>query len=174
MTLANKITVLRILAVPCFVIALVEHHWRLAQVLFIASVFSDALDGAIARLRGERTPLGTFLDPMADKFLLLAATVTLTYLGYLPLWVFVVVLSRDVLIIMGWLLVYLLTANRRIEPRPLGKVTTTVQMATVIAILLRFPEPFTHGLIMAMTAANIVSALDYIWIGNVRLGAVEP
>jgi len=174
MTLANKITVLRIIAIPFFVIALIEHYVLAAQILFVVSVFSDALDGTIARLLRERTPLGTFLDPMADKLLLLSAYVTLTYLGRLPLWVFVAVLSRDVLILMGWTLVYVLTSNRKIEPRPLGKVTTFMQMIFVIAVLFPTP-PLIYRLILdVMIACTIVSALDYIWQGNQRLGALEP
>jgi len=174
MTLANKITVLRIIAVPFFVIALIEHYTRTAQLLFVLSVFSDALDGAIARLRGERTPLGTFLDPMADKLLLIAAYITLTYLGRLPLWVFVAVLSRDVLILMGWLLVYVLTNNKKIEPRPIGKVTTVLQMAFMMAVLFDIPGNYLRLLLDIMVAATMISALDYVWDGNLRLGAIEP
>jgi len=175
MTLANKITVLRIIAIPFFVIALTEQYLRAAQILFVLSVLSDALDGAIARFRGERTPLGTFLDPLADKLLLLAAFSTLTYLGRLPLWVFVAVLSRDILILMGWSLVYVLTDNRKIEPRPLGKVTTFVQMLFIIATLFPITPPLAYSwLLRLMTALTVLSALDYVWIGNQRLGMIEP
>jgi cardiolipin synthase len=173
MTLANKITVFRILAIPLFVIALIEGAWGWAQGLFVFCVFSDALDGTIARLRGERTPLGTFLDPLADKLLLLAAYVTLTYLHELPLWVFVAVFSRDLLILLGWLLVYILIDNRKIEPRPLGKVTTALQMATIIAKLFHMPEPLYHATLHTMIAVTILSALDYIWVGNKRLSRIE-
>jgi cardiolipin synthase len=174
MTLANKITVLRIIAIPFFVIALIEDYLLTAQILFVLSVFSDALDGAIARMRGERTPLGTFLDPMADKLLLISAFITLTCLGRLPLWVFVAVLSRDVLILMGWLLVYLLTNNRKIEPRPLGKITTVLQMGFLMGALFSIPALYYHALLDVMIAATILSTFDYIWIGNQRLGAIEP
>ena len=173
MTLANKITVLRIIAIPFFIIALLERYTLAAQLLFVLSVFSDALDGAIARLRGERTPLGTFLDPMADKLLLLSAYITLTYLGQIPLWVFVSILSRDVLILMGWLLVYLLTNNRKIEPRPFGKVTTFLQMFLIIGLMFHLPEPYYHWLMHLTIAATLISALDYVWIGNQRLGKLD-
>jgi len=172
MTLANKITILRIIAIPIFVVALLESSLLLAQILFSLCVFSDALDGAIARFRKERTPLGTFLDPMADKLLLLSAYITLTYLGQLPLWVFVAVLSRDLLIVMGWTLVFLLTNNRLIEPRPLGKITTVLQMCVPLALLFQMPTSVYDVFLHAMIASTILSALDYIWIGNKRLGAV--
>ena len=175
MTLANKITVLRIIAIPFFVIALLEHFTLWAQALFVLSVFSDALDGTIARMRGERTPLGTFLDPMADKLLLLSAYTTLTYLGQFPLWVFVAVLSRDVLILMGWSLVYVLTANRKIEPRPLGKITTFLQMLLVVGVLFHIQPPYYRHLLLHLTiAATLISAIDYVWMGNQRLGMLEP
>lgn len=173
MTLANKITVLRIIAVPFFVIALLEDSLRAAQILFLGCIFSDALDGALARLRGERTRLGTFLDPMADKFLLLAAYVTLTFLQQLPLWVFVAVLSRDLLIVMGWTLVVMLTSNSKIEPRPLGKVTTALQMAYVVGVLFDVPSSVQTPLLKCMIAATLLSALDYVWVGNKRLSAIE-
>ncbi len=173
MTLASKITVLRIMAIPFFVLALLEHHLAAAQAIFCLCVFSDALDGTIARIRGERTPLGAFLDPLADKLLLVVTYVAFSYLNWIPLWVFVAVVSRDLIIILGWIVVYILTHNSKIEPRPLGKVTTVLQMAVAIARLFNFGEPLYHSLLYLMIAATLVSAGDYVWIGNKRLGALE-
>jgi cardiolipin synthase (CMP-forming) len=173
MTLASKVTVLRIIAVPIFVILLLEHALPWAQALFVLSVFSDALDGTIARLRGERTPLGAFLDPMADKLLLLATYITFSYLNWIPLWVFIAVLSRDLLIVLGWSVVYILTTNSKIQPRPLGKITTALQMAVAVAKLFNFPDPLFQGLLVLMVIAIILSVGDYVWIGNKRLGALE-
>jgi cardiolipin synthase len=173
MTLANKITVLRIIAIPFFVIALWEQSMTAARIIFALSVFSDAADGAIARIRRERTALGTFLDPLADKLLLVSTFVTLTALGDIPVWVFVAVLSRDLLIVLGWSIVFILTHNNKIEPRPLGKLTTALQMGVAIAKIFDFPIPLYHGLLYAMIACTILSAIDYVWVGNKRLGALE-
>ena len=173
MTLASKITVIRIIAIPFFAIALTEHYFRVAQIIFCLSVFSDALDGAIARLRGERTPLGAFLDPLADKLLLVVSYVVFSYLNWIPLWVFVAVVSRDLIIILGWSVVYILTGNKKIEPRPLGKVTTALQMTVAIGNLFAIGGPLYHVVLEAMIAATILSAGDYVWIGNKRLGALE-
>jgi cardiolipin synthase (CMP-forming) len=173
MTLANKITVARIITVPLFVIALWEQSMLTARILFILCVASDAADGAIARWRGERTALGTFLDPLADKLLLVSTFITLTALGGIPVWVFIAVLSRDLLIVMGWSVVFILTHNKKIEPRPLGKVTTALQMGVAVALLFNFPLPVYHGILYAMVAATILSACDYVWVGNKRLGALE-
>jgi cardiolipin synthase (CMP-forming) len=173
MTLANKITVARIIAIPLFVIALWERSILAAQILFAISVITDVLDGALARWRGERTTLGTSLAPMADKLLLVSTFITLTALGEIPVWVFVSVISRDMIIIMGWTLVYILTGNSKIEPRPLGKVTTFLQMSVAVAKLFSFPLPWYHALLYAMIASTILSACDYVWVGNKRLGALE-
>ncbi len=173
MTLANKITVLRIIAVPIFMIAMIQGYVRVAQAIFVFSVLSDAVDGIVARIRGERTPLGTFLDPMADKLLLVAAFVTLTYLRQIPVWVFIAVLSRDCLIVMGWSLVYILTQNSKIEPRALGKTTTALQMAFVIGKLFSVSSVFMTGLLALMLAATVLSAIDYVWVGNQRLGHLK-
>jgi cardiolipin synthase len=173
MTLANKITVLRIIAIPLFVIALLEGFLPWARWIFILSIFSDALDGTIARLRGERTPLGSFLDPLADKLLLVAAFITFAYLGWIPIWVFIAVLSRDMLIIMGWSIVYILTGNSKIEPRLLGKFTTALQMMVALCKLVPVPLPLYHWVLHTMIATTILSACDYVWIGNKRLGAMS-
>ena len=173
MTLANKITVLRIIAIPLFIIALVEGSMTWARIIFLLSVFSDALDGTIARLRKERTPLGTFLDPLADKLLLFSTFVVYTYLSWIPVWVFIIVVSRDLIIILGWTIVYILTGNSKIEPRMLGKITTALQMGVILTKLVVVPPVFYHGLLHTMIAVTILSAIDYVWIGNKRLGAIS-
>ncbi len=173
MTLANKITVLRIIAIPLCVIALLEHSMGWARLIFGLSVFSDALDGALARIRGERTPLGTFLDPLADKILLVATFVTYTYLGWIPVWIFIAVLSRDLIIVLGWAIVFILTGNSRIEPRLLGKLTTALQMAVALSKMLSVPTPLYHGILNAMITCTILSAIDYVWVGNKRLEPLE-
>lgn len=169
MTLANKITVLRILAIPLFVITLLNNHPFWPQIIFIVSVASDALDGAIARMRGERTALGSFLDPLADKLLLVVSYMLMTHLGWIPLWVFIVVFSRDLLTVLGWIVTYILTGNSSITPRPLGKATTVFQMAVVLAYLFHFPAGFCKGLALTMIAIAVASLFDYIWVGNRRL-----
>ena len=172
MTLANKITVLRIIAIPICIIALLEQSMQWARAIFVLSVFSDALDGAIARIRGERTPLGTFLDPLADKLLLVSTFVAYAYLGWIPVWIFIAVLSRDMLIILGWTVVYILTGNSKIEPRMLGKITTALQMMVILGKMFNAPPELYHAVLHTMIAATILSACDYVWVGNTRLGPV--
>jgi cardiolipin synthase (CMP-forming) len=173
MTLANKITVLRIIAIPFFVITLLNKQMDIARTIFIISVITDSLDGTLARMRKERTALGSFLDPLADKLLLLTTFISLTALGSIPLWVFIAVLSRDFIIVLGWSIVFILTGNKKIEPRPLGKATTALQMAFAVAVLFHLPEVSVHVLLPLMITATIASALDYVWVGNKRLGAIH-
>lgn len=173
MTLANKITVLRIIAIPIFIILLLGQRLGWARGLFVVSVFSDALDGALARIRGERTPLGSFLDPLADKLLLLATYIAFTVLGEMPVWIFITVFSRDLLIVLGWSVVYILTGNAKIQPRPLGKLTTALQMAVAVEKLFAVPLFLYNATLYGMIGVTIASACDYVWIGNKRLGNVE-
>lgn len=171
MTLANKITVLRILTIPIFIIVLLQGHLPAARWIFFLCISSDALDGAIARFRGERTRLGTFLDPLADKLLLVATFIAFTYLGWIPVWIFITVLSRDLLIVLGWAIVYILTGNSNIEPRILGKITTALQMITALGLLVNLPTDLLRALLTAMIISTALSLADYIWAGNKRLGA---
>ena len=173
MTLANKITVVRIIAVPIFAIAMLEHQITLARGIFLVSALTDALDGTLARIRGERTALGSFLDPLADKLLLLTTFIMLTVIDAIPLWVFIVAISRDFIIVLGWAVVFILTGNKKIEPRPLGKITTVLQMAFAVAMLFGFPTTFSQVLLYTMLGATALSAADYVWVGNKRLGEIH-
>lgn len=173
MTLANKITVARILAVPFFVLAMMGHHLQIAQAIFVICAATDALDGTLARIRGERTALGSFLDPLADKLLLTATFIVLSALNMIPLWVFITVISRDFIIILGWSIVFILTGNKKIEPRPLGKLTTAFQMLFAVAVLFAFPIPVITFMRYAMIVVTIGSGFDYVWLGNKRLGAIQ-
>jgi cardiolipin synthase len=174
LTLANKITLLRILLIPAIVIALHFHEMSWFHVLFIFTAFTDLLDGFIARLRGEQTRVGAFLDPMADKLLLTSVYLTLTTLGIIDVWVFVVVFSRDLLIVLGWGIIYILTRAAVIQPRILGKITTAVQMLAAFAFTLDFIEPIVKKTLLgAIVTLTIVSVVDYILVGEKKLGQWE-
>jgi cardiolipin synthase len=170
MTLANKITILRIVFIPIFIIALLQKQAVAAAVIFTLTIMTDALDGFIARRHKQKTPLGSFLDPMADKLLMFSTFLTLTYLKIIPLWIFVVILSRDILIVLGWIVMYLITGSTEIKPRLLGKVTTIFQMVTLWLILLGIPAPTTSKLLLATVIVTAVSGLDYILSGSAKLG----
>src|SRR5881409_3737331 len=136
MGLANWLTLIRILLIPVFVSLLVYRRPGLAFVVFGLAALTDLLDGWVARRWNDQSTLVSFLDPMADKLLLTASFVTLTYLKALPFWIAAVVISRDVILVVGTLLVYMLGA--RVHPRPTwaGKAATFFQVLTVLTGLL--------------------------------------
>jgi cardiolipin synthase (CMP-forming) len=138
MGLANWLTIVRILLVPVLVITLVYNRVLLALATFVVAGVTDMMDGHIARTRGTKTRLGAFLDPLADKLLLTASFVTLTYKfpKILPFWLTAIVLSRDLLLILVAVLIMLTGGQLNPTPTPLGKASTVFQMLTVGVTLL--------------------------------------
>lgn len=177
MTVANGLTLLRIVLIPVFVTLLVYRRPGWALAVFATAALTDLLDGWWARRQGIASRLGAFLDPMADKLLLSAAFVTLTYLKTLPFWITALVLSRDITLVVGALIVHMVGA--RIYPRPTwaGKAATFFQVLTVLAGLgARYvPLPGTVRLLMwAAALFTVVSGLQYVVQGLRFLNAAEP
>jgi cardiolipin synthase len=153
MTTANKITIVRLLLIPVFVLLGVyygqsvtvgepQEGLRLAAILvFLVASVSDGLDGYIARRYHQRTKLGAILDPIADKGLLLAALLTLTFTdwGYhFPLWFPVLVIGRDIVIVAGSFGLHYVNGDVHVRPRWTGKVATVFQMTAIAWVLLQF------------------------------------
>ena len=148
MTTANKVTILRILLIPFFVVELIyfletgnEVHRLLAQLSFAVTAILDGVDGYIARHYNQKSELGAILDPLADKFLLVSGIVTLSfnrgpYLGQIPLWLTGIILGRDLLLLIGIAVIRLTVGKVVVRPRFMGKVATVLQMIVVIWILL--------------------------------------
>jgi len=170
----NRLTILRILLVPLLIILLSSNSRLLALITFCLAGLTDALDGFLARAFNQRTELGTFLDPLADKFLLISSYITLSALGEMPFPLAVLVVSRDVIILSGLAVLYLINNYLEIAPTRLGKLTTLLQLITVLAVLV---QPFVHGglagvvnpLIWATAAATIASGFHYVYIGSTML-----
>ncbi|MDD5747093.1 MAG: CDP-alcohol phosphatidyltransferase family protein, partial [Candidatus Omnitrophica bacterium] len=150
MNLANWISVIRILLIPFFISAVVYYSPEkdflrfVALGIFLVAVISDGIDGYIARTRKMKTRLGSFLDPMADKLLLSASFVTLAVADNmsmvipLPFWMPILVISRDIILTLGALLVYVINGDLKITPSPMGKMTTFFQMSTIVSVLLQW------------------------------------
>lgn len=141
LTYANQLTILRMLFVPCFVILLIYGYPKLATLLFLIAGITDGLDGLLARKLKQKTALGSFLDPMADKLLLAAAFVTLSVPSvplalHIPTWLTVLTISRDFLIALSVLVIHLQTQHSSFPPSLLGKCTTAVQLVTVAVCML--------------------------------------
>ena len=168
MGLANWLTIVRILLIPVFVTLLVYNRVLLAFSTFALAGVTDTLDGYIARSRGTKTRLGAFLDPLADKLLLTASFVTLTYKypRILPFWLTAIVLSRDLVLILVAVLVMLTGGRVHPAPTTLGKTSTLFQMVTVgvallVAAHVRILEPVLLALLLATAALTIGSGVQY-------------
>ncbi len=132
LNLPNLITLLRIGAIPIFLILLVDERYTEALIVFILAGITDSLDGLLARWLNARTTLGAFIDPLADKLLLVSSFVILAFLGDIPRWLAVLVIMRDVIILIGYSVLFFVTGHA-IEVRPtlIGKASTFFQLLTV-------------------------------------------
>ncbi len=165
----NFITVIRILLTPLFVIFLQRDMFQMAILVFTIAGVSDGLDGFIARYFNQRTELGAYLDPIADKFLLIASFVTLGVQQHIPGWLAVIVISRDIVIVMGIAVLNIMDIKIRIHPTLISKVTTFVQLFTVFLTLL-YPqnpsEPLIKNVMFWITAVlTTISGLHYMMLG---------
>ncbi|MCX5777934.1 MAG: CDP-alcohol phosphatidyltransferase family protein [Elusimicrobia bacterium] len=166
MTLANKITLIRIVLIPVFIITLLQGLFPWPAIIFTVTIISDALDGFVARRRKQITPLGSFLDPLADKLLMFSSYLVTAYLHSIPLWVFVVILSRDSIIVIGWAVIYFITGSTEIKPRLLGKMSTVFQMVTIWLILLGLHGAIIDKLLIATVCVTALSGIDYLVTGS--------
>jgi len=140
LTLPNFLTLIRMAIIPFFVLAVAENEFRLALWTFIVAGITDALDGWVARRFKMESIFGAYLDPIADKLLIVTAYVSLTIpMGQklvIPLWLAILALFRDLLIMMVALILYIVEDVRRFPPSPLGKATTFMHVVTVCIVLL--------------------------------------
>ena len=170
LTAANQLTITRIVLIPAFVILLIYGYRGWALITFVTAGLTDLLDGLTARLTGQKTTLGTWLDPMADKLLLVTMFVMLTLpdIGApnrLPLWFTVLVISRDVAIVVTVAVVNLAVERRTFRPSMYGKTATALFIVTGVAALyfnyLDTPSALVRALIYISTAITLISAADY-------------
>src|SRR6185436_6982361 len=134
---ANQLTLLRIMLIPAFVILVIYGYLGWALVVFAAACLTDALDGEIARRSGQKSTLGAWLDPMADKLLALSTFIVLTVPGLalanpLPIWLTVMIISRDVVIVLTVAIVNLAVGPRTFQPSIYGKIATATYMTTAV------------------------------------------
>jgi cardiolipin synthase (CMP-forming) len=171
LTAANQLTILRMLLIPAFVILLMYGYRGWALVTFMTAGITDMLDGLIARRTGQKTTLGAWLDPMADKLLLLSMFIMLTLpdigsANRLPLWFTILVISRDVAIVLTVAVVNLAVGPRTFRPSIFGKVATATYILTGVVALyfnyLRETSPAVTWFIYASLAITVVSAAHYL------------
>jgi cardiolipin synthase (CMP-forming) len=189
MTTANKVTIFRILLIPFFVVAILYYRetgnelYRLLAILsFAVAAICDGVDGYIARRYNQRSELGAILDPLADKLLLVSGIVLLSlknpYLGCFPFWLTGTILSRDLLVLIGMVVIQMTVGKVKVRPRIPGKVATVLQMVCVLWVLFKWDQlDNIHGdrwfFLWALGAAICtgLSGLLYVWDGIKQLSS---
>lgn len=171
LTAANQLTLLRVLLVPPFVLTMVYGMYGWALVTFVVAALTDLLDGLAARWTGQQTTLGAWLDPMADKLLIFSMLVVLTLPSEapnrLPVWLTILVISRDVAIIATVAVINLAVGRRTFKPSMLGKAATAIFLATGVAILVANyigrPMTMVTVFVYAALVITLASSIDYIF-----------
>jgi CDP-diacylglycerol--glycerol-3-phosphate 3-phosphatidyltransferase len=192
MTTANKITVVRIVMIPAFVTMAIYYgesvkrgqplEWQrfAAIVIFILAAVSDGLDGYVARRYNQRSRLGVILDPIADKGLLLSGIITLSLTswsevepesGKFPVWFPVLVISRDAILLVGTLVLYLLNGKVRVKPHWTGKIATVLQMVAIGWVMLQLRIIPLFDVVLAAGVFTLISGIVYVTDGVRQLQA---
>ena len=172
LTIANQLTILRLVLVPAFVLLMVYDRLGQALLIFLVAGITDGLDGLAARLTGQRTSIGAWLDPMADKLLLVTTFIVLTLpslplTNHLPVWLTVLVISRDVVIVAFVAIVNLAAGPRTFTPSLLGKSATAVFILTSVVMLyynyLRQKSVLIDIGIWISLTLTVLSSADYFF-----------
>lgn len=183
MNFANKISAFRILSVPFFISSLIYYAPQrdilrfVALGIFILGVFSDVVDGYIARKSKQKSRAGLVLDPLGDKLLLVSAFICLYLIeGFplgirFPLWVVLIVVSRDVIILLGAVVIFIIKQDINVSPTRWGKLTTIFQMLSIMAVLIQFRFSYIFWSIAVFF--TVISGMDYIKRGFRILYAVD-
>jgi len=178
-TVPNQITFLRFVLLPVFLICLFYERYVWALFLLITAGLTDALDGLLARWLNQKSELGTFLDPIADKFLLSSSFVVLAFKGVIEWWLTILVLARDVVILAMAAVILLVVGPRTFPPSLVGKLTTLLQLLLVLVAVAAaaFQSPPLHeaqrGLVYAVAAVTVISGVNYSVTIARRLNAPE-
>jgi CDP-diacylglycerol--glycerol-3-phosphate 3-phosphatidyltransferase len=183
LSLANRITIVRLFCIPFFVLLLIYYDKSVlrgeendilriwASVIFIVTFLSDALDGYIARTRNQITRLGPILDPLADKALLLSALILISYSSenayriHMPIWFVWLVICRDIMLLAGALLINFLSGIVTVCPRLFGKATTFFQAILILWALLNLPEQPYILFLWTATVLTVISGVQYFFDG---------
>jgi cardiolipin synthase len=165
----NTLTITRIVIIPVFITSIIYKRYDYALYLFIIAALTDMFDGLFARLKNQKTVLGTFLDPLADKFLHVTAFIIFSIYGWIPKWLTITVISRDIIIVTGWFLMYFIAGSSKVDPSILGKATIWVQSLLIAYILidinLLFLPDIPHFFFLLTAGITILSGLHYIYRG---------
>lgn len=173
MNLPNVLSLFRLCLTVFFILAITYQRYTLALVLFVAQALSDLLDGFFARMMHKKTDLGAWLDPIADKVMLISSYLVLGFHQIIPFWVVGIVLLRDVVLMLGFLFLHLL--SYRIVPTPslLGKATTVLQMMTIVYLLWSTTREFQVYFFYSTAALTLFSGFQYVLPGFTGISRKE-
>lgn len=173
--LPNLLTLLRLVAIPFLVRAILARHEEVALVIFVVAGATDAVDGRLARRLNQSTRLGQYLDPIADKLMLSTLFLVTTYVGLVPLYVTVLVFARDLGILLISTLLYATGTMRNFRPSAIGKLNTLLQIFTMLLVLVvamrHTPSlaSLSHGLLVLIAWLAPLSAAQYAWVVTYRI-----
>jgi cardiolipin synthase (CMP-forming) len=179
-TVPNQITLLRLGFLPIFLILIAYDRYRWALVVLVVSGLSDGIDGLLARSLNQRSALGAYLDPIADKLLLSSSFVVLAFKKQLAWWLTILVLSRDVLILIVAVVILLVFGYRPFPPSIYGKLTTASEIILVFLVVLGAAYPnyhtgvLNHVFIYAVTVLSVLSGLHYSFTTARHLSSSTP
>ena len=172
MNIPNTLTMMRIIFVPIIIILLIQGSFFKALIIFTLSGITDALDGALARFLNQQTSLGAYLDPIADKALVMSCFITLSVKHAIPGWLTVIVISRDCIILIGVSVLALMSIRYEIRPSVVSKMTTVAQILTVFIVLatrsLAVPAGFewlSYTFFGATAILTVISGVHYLFRG---------
>jgi cardiolipin synthase (CMP-forming) len=172
MNIPNSLTILRILLIPVFVGLMTYRQYGYALAALLCAGVTDALDGLVARMTNQQTKLGEILDPLADKLLLTSSFLTLAVLHLVPSWVVILVVSRDLILMLGTVVAHVTNIPLNITPTLLGKGTTLCQLAYVVLVVTMIWRGMKIGgllpLLVVMVAFTLGSGLHYLYRGYRR------
>lgn len=167
MTIPNLITVIRIILAPVFIIYMINDQMLYALIIFLICSLTDGIDGMVARFFNQKSNLGAYLDPLADKLLLVSAFVTLAVKQIMPAWLTVMVIARDVMILLGIFILLLNRLDFKIKPSMISKINTCFQFLLLIFLLskdyLHFPPKFYSAFFYLTALFTISSGLHYMY-----------
>lgn len=169
----NIITMFRMALVPSVCIAILQEMYGLALLLYAVAGFSDGLDGFIAKRFNFMSRLGSILDPLADKLLLMSTYIVLAWVGLMPVWLVATVVGRDLLIVCGAVAYHYLVGHYDLQPSLISKANTLFQIIFGLAVLVSvdlvvLPEELLGGLLYVVFAVTLLSGADYIYTWGVR------
>jgi cardiolipin synthase len=178
MNIPNSLTILRILLVPVSIGFMTYDMYGFALLALLVAGLTDAIDGAIARRLDQRTRLGTLLDPLADKLLLTSSFISLSMLHLVPSWLVILVVSRDIILLLGTAVAHVTNTPIDVTPTFWGKGTTVLQLSYVLLVVLLtwrgFGLSVLTPLLVAMVGFTLASGLHYLYRGYRNTNVAPP